>query len=462
MKFEKNNLVAIVICMVFFLGYEYYLNTKYPNRHKRPKPAVTTTNTDISQKTVLRSTDEAATKQEGNTPQKASSAQEQKVVLLSAEDLTIESDTSIYRFDQTTGGIQGVTLKSYFTDPSQTKRVEALSGPLTLQALVEKNDNFDGAYAAERPSSNSIKFSRKKDFWELSHTISVDENDHGLELDFEWTNTSEKPQNLNSIFLISDVVDLSKNESSGLLSPPGSAFNRTQYVMRKNGETTRFDAEEECKKESNSISADRNSTIEFYGANDQYFARVFLPQSPKLSYEVTRESKSQLNSPCRVRTLAALDHGQVNPGESVKMHLKGWIGPKITDELSKYDSKLEETVDFGFFSSISKILLYLLRVSHDLVGNWGLAIILVTMLIKILFFPLQNQASVSMHKQKILQPEMNRIKEQFQNDPQRQSQEMMKFMAKHKINPLKRVPSNSTHNSSIFCFLASFDCRHRT
>ncbi|MEM8648558.1 MAG: membrane protein insertase YidC, partial [Pseudomonadota bacterium] len=93
-------------------------------------------------------------------------------------------------------------------------------------------------------------------------------------------------------------------------------------------------------------------------------------------------------------------------------------------------------IDWGWFYFITKPMFYLLQFFHGLVGNFGFAIILATVVIKLVFFPLANKSYVSMSKMKKLQPEMQKIKERFGDDRQRQQQAMMELYKKEKVNPI--------------------------
>ena len=96
-----------------------------------------------------------------------------------------------------------------------------------------------------------------------------------------------------------------------------------------------------------------------------------------------------------------------------------------------------DTVDLGWFAVLSEPLCQATKWLYSLTGNWGFAIILLTVIIKIIFYPLTKSAAIAMHKSKKLQPEMQKLREKYKSDPRRQQQELMAFMAKHKINPMK-------------------------
>jgi YidC/Oxa1 family membrane protein insertase len=124
------------------------------------------------------------------------------------------------------------------------------------------------------------------------------------------------------------------------------------------------------------------------------------------------------------------------PGGSVEFHHRLFVGPKIQQVLEEIATGLELTVDYGFLTIIAKPLFYLLRLIHGWVGNWGWAIILLTLLIKLVFYKLSEMSYRSMAKMRKVQPKMMAIRERYGDDRQRQGQAMMELYRKEKINPL--------------------------
>jgi len=115
---------------------------------------------------------------------------------------------------------------------------------------------------------------------------------------------------------------------------------------------------------------------------------------------------------------------------------KFYVGPKLQDDLGKLATGLDLTVDYGMFSFISKPIFWLLDLIHSVLGNWGWAIIFVTLTIKIIFFYPSAISYKSMAKMKKLAPRMKEMQSRYQNDPQAKQKAMMDFYRKEKINPL--------------------------
>jgi YidC/Oxa1 family membrane protein insertase len=113
-----------------------------------------------------------------------------------------------------------------------------------------------------------------------------------------------------------------------------------------------------------------------------------------------------------------------------------YFGPKRISTLRAVGHDLERIVNFGWFDKIARPALYLLNFFYGYVGNYGIAIILVTMLIKILFWPIAQKGLKSMKNMQKIQPKMAKLKEKYKNDSARLNQEMMGLYKTYKVNPL--------------------------
>ncbi|AWL13459.1 Membrane protein insertase YidC [Saliniradius amylolyticus] len=126
----------------------------------------------------------------------------------------------------------------------------------------------------------------------------------------------------------------------------------------------------------------------------------------------------------------------VPAGESAVLNATLYTGPKDQDDLAKLAEGLDLTVDYGFLWWLSQPLFTLLKWIHSLVGNWGLAIVAITVLVKGLMYPLTKAQYESMAKLRALQPKMAQLKERYGDDRQKMSQAMMEMYKKEKVNPM--------------------------
>ena len=126
----------------------------------------------------------------------------------------------------------------------------------------------------------------------------------------------------------------------------------------------------------------------------------------------------------------------INPGEKATLSNILWMGPKDIHEMKKVSPHLELTVDYGWLSFLSIWLYYALEFIHQVFPNWGVAIIILTILVRSLMYPLTKKQYVSMAKMRILTPKMNELKELYKDDRQKLSMAMMELYQKEKVNPL--------------------------
>ena len=126
----------------------------------------------------------------------------------------------------------------------------------------------------------------------------------------------------------------------------------------------------------------------------------------------------------------------VPAGKSMTVDATFYSGPKIQSELKDLAVGLNQTVDYGWLWPIAKLLFVGLQFFHGIVGNWGWSIILLTILVKLILWPLSAKSYRSMAKMRVIAPEMQRMKEEFGEDRMRFSQEMMALYKREQVNPL--------------------------
>jgi YidC/Oxa1 family membrane protein insertase len=128
--------------------------------------------------------------------------------------------------------------------------------------------------------------------------------------------------------------------------------------------------------------------------------------------------------------------GVIVPVTGTELTVPLYAGPQEQDKLEKIAPGLELVVDYGWLTFIAAPLFWVLQWLYKLVGNWGWAIILLTVLIKLIFFPLSAASYKSMAKMRVLTPKLMKIKEMYADDKQRMNLEMMELYKREKVNPL--------------------------
>ena len=126
----------------------------------------------------------------------------------------------------------------------------------------------------------------------------------------------------------------------------------------------------------------------------------------------------------------------IMPGDSETITTTLYAGPKNQEDLGKLSESLELTVDYGPLWFISQMLFTMLIFLYGIVGNWGVAIILITVVVKMLLYPLTKKQTISMAKMRNLQPKMQALKERFGDDRQKMGPAMMKLYKDEQVNPM--------------------------
>ena len=156
--------------------------------------------------------------------------------------------------------------------------------------------------------------------------------------------------------------------------------------------------------------------------------------------------------------------GVVEPGSTARITVPLYAGPEEQSKLASIAPGLDLTVDYGWLTVIGAPLFWLLSFYHSWTGNWGVAIILLTMSVKLAFFPLSAAGYRSMAKLRLVTPKLQRLREQHGNDRQRMHQAMMDFYKTEKINPmggcLPIVVQIPVFISLYWVLLASVELRH--
>ncbi len=127
---------------------------------------------------------------------------------------------------------------------------------------------------------------------------------------------------------------------------------------------------------------------------------------------------------------------EIAPGAKGETAVSLYAGPQEQSALKQVAEGLDLVVDYGWLTVVAAPIFWALEAIHKLVGNWGWAIVILTIIIKAIFFPLSAASYRSMAKMKILTPRLTQLKERFGDDKQRMNQEMMKMYQTEKVNPL--------------------------
>ena len=423
---ERNTVLAIVLCVIFYIAYNQYLDKKYPDRYNfnnQKNTAQSEINSDSNVSVDTQGRAESLIQEE---------EQQKEIAILSDEELSFENEDVAYVFDQNSASFKSVVLKKYFQSTKNQNPVELIDSKNTQLGLdfsANFKSNSSRIFAVER-KENSVVFSKILDNWKISLEYIIPSSGYDSTLKVVYKNLTSEARNLDVGINLKDSVNFSETSSWLPSFTPRNYFAIVGIDNSRKSE----DLKSVCDKpEAKALLEGSSSTLDFIGQDLHYFVKLVKPKIGKLSYSIKKEASSKEN--CYLDFYLSQSEGMVDPQGEVKLEFLNYMGPKDVNVLSSVDDSFKNTLYLGWFNIIAHPLLAILKAFYKLIPNYGIAIILLTIILKLLFYPLARTAAVSAKKMQQLQPAMAQIKLRYKDEPQKQQQEMMKFMSKNKINP---------------------------
>ncbi len=191
-----------------------------------------------------------------------------------------------------------------------------------------------------------------------------------------------------------------------------------------------------------------NTPAEWVAAKDKFFVQILEVDQESLGYEMRLTRRLQEGEGTdpgvnpknaeieSVSSALALQSAAIEPGRIFTRSTKYYVGPKKLSILQKLGMHKDKIMDFGWWTPVCKILLRVLNAMYAVFPSYGYAIILLTILIRIIFWPLTHKSAESMKKMQALQPEMMEIRKKYKNNPKTMQAETMALYKKHKVNPM--------------------------
>ncbi|MFZ5481394.1 MAG: membrane protein insertase YidC [Myxococcota bacterium] len=171
--------------------------------------------------------------------------------------------------------------------------------------------------------------------------------------------------------------------------------------------------------------------VSWFGLEDRYFLAALVPEDPawgSLKWVALPDGRKGAFLVGQESGLAA--------GQPTTLKFTLYAGPKYHERLAELGHGLEEAVSLGFFGFFAKIMLFFLEVFEQGTKNWGLAILALTLFVRIAFYPLNRKAFVSGKMMQAVQPKLKEVQEKFKDDKEAQTRETMALFQKHGVNPL--------------------------
>lgn len=281
---------------------------------------------------------------------------------------------------------------------------------------------------AEADNSVSASITLEKDGVTYVKTFSVDRNSYVVNVSYDIKNAGSKDLNLVMYGQLKQSVDNEAIQPSGGFGMVASAYRGTAYST----DETRY----EKTSLDDIASGDRfkvNTKNGWVAMIQHYFVSAWVGSDSENGNVIYKNSGKK----DEIAIIGIMSgNTKIAVGEQKTLSSKLWVGPKDQDVMNEVAENLGLTVDYGWLWFISKPLFKLLTFIQSFVGNWGLAIIVLTFIVRGVMFPLTKAQYTSMAKMRLLQPKIQEIRERYKDDRQKAGAETMKLYKTEKVNPL--------------------------
>ena len=259
-----------------------------------------------------------------------------------------------------------------------------------------------------------------EDGLKITKTFYFERGKHSIDVNFEVENSSPNSLEVQPFYQLKQQI---AGEEASMMMPTyrGAVFSTNDEAYEKYDFDDMLDA-----------NLNKATVGGYVGMIQHYFVSAWVPAQDKQNAIYSRVTGNNAFAIVGVKSPAEI----VNAGETLNLKSTLFAGPKNQAELDAIHKNLGLTVDYGFLWFISILLFDLLVMINDVVGNWGIAIILITIVVKTLLYPLTKKQYTSMAKMRALQPKMEQLKSRFGDDRQKMGQAMMELYKKEKVNPL--------------------------
>jgi YidC/Oxa1 family membrane protein insertase len=359
------------------------------------------------------------------------------------ELITVETDLFVAKVSSLGGVVTEIALKAHRDSEDKTKpylllqqnakRTALAQAGLLGEGLPKHNTLYTvlpGARALEA-GQDALALVLKADSASgpVTQTLTFKRGSYQIDVAFEVSNTSAAALTPTGYFQLTRDTEVHKlGGGMGVTTYAGPAI----YTDDKKFVKVDFDEIKKLQTEANrKLPFTKDADNGWAAMVEQYFVAAWMPaEKTKREYYVNKiEDKLYAVG-------AKVPMASVAPGSAGRVSAPLYVGPQEQDKLAAASTGLDLVVDYGIFHILAAPMFKALKFFHSLVANWGWAIVLLTICVKAVFYPLNERAGRSMGKMKLLGPKLKQLQEQYANDRLKLNQAMMEMYKKEKINPM--------------------------
>ena len=410
---EKRAVLAVTLSLIVLIGYQYLFAPEMPMVPEKTAQVSVTSE---------KSAEPAKAQTPAQEAPKTQTPTDVGIEGLSDKEVVVETDTVRAVLNSKGASIKSWTLKRYKDRANGGVPVDLVPSAreqLGLVSVENGNKTPDNLlYVSDKESLNgagSVTFTAvRPDGVKVTKTFTIQESSYkaGLKVSYENSGPSmvtERPA--------LSISMISKAEEQGVL------FHELAYLSGK--DLNRVPAGKIKDEKAGS------GEMEWVYLGDKYFITAVIPQKGTEAEVYSKKVGEDLYE-------ARLVFGslQIKPGETKVGEYDIYFGPKEVDILKTAGSKLERAIDLGFFDLVAYPMLLSFKWMYKVIPNYGWVVILLTVIIKLIFFPLSQKSYKSMKDMQKIAPLMEQLREKYKDDKERLNREVIELYKRHKVNPL--------------------------
>ncbi|MFL5194410.1 MAG: membrane protein insertase YidC [Microvirga sp.] len=453
---NRNLIVAIALSLAILLGWQYFFAAPQAEKQRQAAQQQQSTQVNPTAPNPPPSPSQAGGASPtvpGTVPSTpmAPAVETREAALARSPRVAIDTPAIAGSINLRGGRIDDVALKNYRETVDPKSPIIVLLSPTGTQNPYYAEFGWIGAQAGSLPNQNTVWTADKTSLTPGSPVTLTWQNEQGLV--FRRTIAVDDK----FMFTVKDAVENRGSapvtlQSYSLVSRHGKPVTLGYYVLHEGmigvlgdeglQELTyaNLDKKEPISGGSTVGQIWNSVTGGFLGITDKYWAAAVIPDQTQPFQGSFTSQQGQTADRTYQATVAGTAQA-LQPGATTEVTQRLFAGAKEVGTVDAYHEALgiknfDRLIDWGWFYFITKPLFKVLDFFYHLFGNFGIAILLVTVLLKILFFPLANKSYASMAKMKAVQPEMTSIRERYADDKIKQQQALMELYRKEKINPV--------------------------
>ncbi len=451
---DRKGIAIITACVLFVIIWQFYVGPNYfPARKpedRQPKevggPAPTPESTPSF---------EQAKKEVPAKPQPVEPVQTVETPSAPPEEIILENELCEFTFTSIGGMLKRVRLKKFLDgEKKELALVEPFDGetlPLGLELLRPEMDLRGSNHSAEKDGDTARFALSLSNGLRVEKEMQITPGKYDFTLILKFSNTSDTPLNFTpklhgpgSIVREDDVQNYLTGAAYYLKN------RKPDSKTTKPGKKWQIPSDILVEKDPGSTS---DISLKYIGVCNRFFGSAIIVKDPllvrglgtaplesaamleKIAADPTSPTRKEKDLATSISSYIVMTPIELDPGTSSEFVFTFYTGPKQAEELAKY-GPLSNLLDYGMFRAISKMMLVVLRFFYSVSGNYGIAIILMTVLVKAVLFPLSRKGALSQAKQQKLAPQIKELQAKYKNNKKKLHQETMKMYREEGVHPL--------------------------